>query len=343
MKDIVKLEKSLFKIVQNQSLTGLSVAQINGSVRNYVNYGSTKNKWQSPITEHTIFEFASLTKPIVSIIAVKIFHSCGIPLQTRISDLLPEYQIYSEVTLLHLLTHSAGFPNWPDEEHKKNICFKPGSRFSYSGFGFNLLERIFYKVSNKNSEELLNEIVCFPLSLKNTSFIFDKLKLTQIAIGTKHGRIKNKWKPNLPNLAGSLHSTVHDYSTIIQDMFSPNSVVFDEYTRTHLFHEYQNVNIDFSNSDNWPNEKYEIFDNIFWGLGWGIEISDHSKYYWHWGDNEVFQSFFWINPKEREAIILATNCENGNKSWGLITQKILDRKLESIKWLENDKRFMKTL
>ena len=339
MKDVNEISRAISSIAEKQKLTGLSLAQIDNSSIKYSNFGLSDIINQTHVTENIIFEFASLTKPIVSIIAVKVFQAYQIPLKTKISDLVSEYKIYPDITLLDILSHSTGFPNWPSDSHNGESYFTPGSRFSYSGFGFNLLEKIFIKLSGKNSEQLLQSLVCKPLSLKNTSLIFEESKKSQTAIGSKNGRPMSKWKPNSPSLAGSLHSSVFDYATIIQDIFSTSPVLFNEITRKQLFQKHQNVNCDFSNNISWPNKNIKQFKDIFWGLGWGIESAGDFDFYWHWGDNDIFQSFFWIDPKERKGLLLVTNCENGNKTWEVLTKAILKKDLKSIEWLKQMENF----
>jgi CubicO group peptidase (beta-lactamase class C family) len=340
MKDVTKISDTLSKLAEKNKLTGLSIGQLDDTIIKYYNYGLSNVINKTHVTENTIFEFASLTKPIVSIIAIKVFQAFKIPLLTNISDIVPDYSAYPNVSLLNILSHSTGFPNWPSELHKAESHFTPGSRFSYSGFGYNLLENIFIELTGKSSEQLLQTLICKPLSLLNTSLVFQESKNSQTATGTKYGHSRRKWKPATPSIAGSLHSSVHDYTTIIQDIFSSNPVVFNEITQNQLFHEIHNVNCDFSNEAIWPEENFTLYDDVYWGLGWGIEKAGDSKYYWHWGDNEVFQSFFWIDPIEKEAIVLVTNCENGNKSWEEITQIILDKELKSITWLKTDNEFI---
>lgn len=311
------MEENIKEIVEAQKLTGLSIARIDNSGTIYFNYGYANITTKTEVTENTVFEFASLTKPLVSLIAVKLCRAFRIPLKTEISRLVKEYSIYPEITIENILSHSTGFPNWPADSRRTKLQFTPGSAFSYSGFAFSLLEKIFIKLSGKSSEELLQTLICRPLGLKNTSLIYREKFEREMALGTKMGRPMSKWKPESPALAGSLHSTVKDYSLILRDLLSPEPLIFSESIKEKLFANYQSVS-----------------QGLYWGLGWGIEETEGCKYYWHWGDNEVFQSFFWSAPFERKALLMVTNCENGNRSWDKLTRLLLKRELKALDWLQ---------
>ena len=55
----------------------------------------------------------------------------------------------------------------------------------------------------------------------------------------------------------------------------------------------------------------QLSQNIFWGLGWGIERNGTAESLWHWGDNGAFKCFVVANPAQKSAMVMFTNSENG--------------------------------
>ena len=53
------------------------------------------------------------------------------------------------ITARHVLTHSAGFPNWrPEGSATLPIHFTPGEKFSYSGEGFVYLSKVIEQITS---------------------------------------------------------------------------------------------------------------------------------------------------------------------------------------------------
>lgn len=337
------VEDKIFSICDELRIPGLSCAIINNLSTEYINWGSTNNEKNGKVTENTIFEFASLTKPITSLITLKSLNDYNLSIDTKIKDIVSEYTDYPDITIKNILSHTAGFPNWSNDNLKDKSYFIPGARFSYSGFGYTLLGKVLKNITGESSEKLLKKYICSELKLENTSFIYGPDKHERIAIGIEKENIKEKWKPIRPNLAGSLHSTIYDYSRIILEIMKMDSKILDEKMKKMIFQEYIRVNDDFCYKKGWPNSNMILNNEIFWGLGFGIERIDNEVFYWHWGDNSCYQSFVIINKEKKYAIICVTNSDKGNIAWDKIFKNIINLDLRSIQWLKRDKRYRNAL
>lgn len=113
---------------------------------------------ETPISEHTVFDGASLAKPVFSYGALWLVRNGKLDLDRPISNYLQapyikgDERIY-KITARMVLSHSSGFPNWrPDfwssSDSGIEICktpgalkilYEPGSKFKYSAEGFNYL------------------------------------------------------------------------------------------------------------------------------------------------------------------------------------------------------------
>ena len=80
-----------------------------------------------------------------------------------------------ELTTRHVLSHQSGFPNWrSDTESKKlQFNFEPGSKYQYSGEGFEYLKKSLEHKFHKSLESLSDSILFNPLNMKDTRYHWD--------------------------------------------------------------------------------------------------------------------------------------------------------------------------
>ena len=143
-----------------------------------------------PVRPNTIYDVASLTKPVVTttLIAMEV-ESGRINLDAPIGNYLPDWGAASQtewrtrVTTRHLLTHTSGLPGHVTYyqslkskreiiEHallEKLIC-EPGSKCEYSDPGFMLLGAILEATIGRPLAALAREQIFTPLQMKNTMF-----------------------------------------------------------------------------------------------------------------------------------------------------------------------------
>jgi len=144
----------------------------------------------SPIHKDTIFDLASLTKPLATTLAVmKLVSDETVQLDQSLAELLKQ-RVPTEkekVTLRHLLSHSAGFPDWkpfylkliqyePGKRKEilrqwileESLVFPPGRVCVYSDLGFIILEWVIEKISQSKMHQFLERNFYAPLSLTRT-------------------------------------------------------------------------------------------------------------------------------------------------------------------------------
>lgn len=140
-----------------------------------------------PMTRDTIFDLASLTKPIATATSVMLLIERGqIRLDDPISKFLPEFAEgkLGGITVEQLLRHRGGLipDNAADdythgaEEAWKRIAAleptaKPDEKFIYSDVGFLILGRIVEKVSGKPLDQFARENIFEPLKMKDAGYL----------------------------------------------------------------------------------------------------------------------------------------------------------------------------
>jgi uncharacterized protein YbbC (DUF1343 family)/CubicO group peptidase (beta-lactamase class C family) len=141
---------------------------------------------QAPMTEDTIFDIASLTKPLGTTLAVMALVERGqVKLDAPLGRYLREYRGHGleGVTIRRLLTHSAGlvaippngavspgFPRAVSLLARLPFDYPPGTGFQYSDTGFILLGELVRRVSGEPLDRYLERVVFRPLGLRDTFF-----------------------------------------------------------------------------------------------------------------------------------------------------------------------------
>ncbi len=132
---------------------------------------------REPAGPDTVYDLASLTKPLITAFLVLYFVECEkISLETAIKDFFPSLPF--DFTIGHLLTHTSGLPAWdplylqrrPYIEAIASLqCLaKPGTRAEYSCLGYILLSYVLEKIGSRSFVQLAEDIIITPLKLSHT-------------------------------------------------------------------------------------------------------------------------------------------------------------------------------
>ena len=140
----------------------------------------------APMRRDTIFDIASLTKPLGTSLAVMALVERGaVKLDAPLGRYLKEFRgrAFEGVTVRRLLTHSAGLPAIPSDRvvaagfptaaaglAKLKLDYAPGASFQYSDTGFILLGELVRRVSGERLDRYLDRILVRPLQLTDTWF-----------------------------------------------------------------------------------------------------------------------------------------------------------------------------
>lgn len=162
-----------------------------------------------PMTTDTLFDMASLTKPLATATSVMILVQRGqLRLSDKVSRFFPDFAANGkeEVTVENLLTHSSGLiPDNPVSDYddgwksaEKKICnlkllTPPGSTFKYSDVNFILLGKIVESVAGQPEDEFVKEEVYSKLGMHDTGYNpSDELK-TRAETTEKRDKNDKKW------------------------------------------------------------------------------------------------------------------------------------------------------
>src|SRR5690606_12664820 len=125
-----------------------------------------------------------------------------------------------QLTTRLILSHQTGFPNWRSE--KLQFLFEPGTKYGYSGEGFEYLRKALEKKFKKPLEEIAEELILDPLDMKDTDFIWTKnTDQSRFAIGyDENGNPYETIKNKKANAADDLHTTIEDYGKFLVNILN---------------------------------------------------------------------------------------------------------------------------
>ncbi|MGH8006464.1 MAG: serine hydrolase domain-containing protein, partial [Candidatus Binatia bacterium] len=150
---------------------------------------------QTPLNEETIFDLASLTKPLATTLAVMILvKEKRLRIDDRVTRFFPNFGVYGKtsITFRHLLSHSSGLPAWRPyyqeivqretkggkigtfgtrsarefvytQLQREKLEVPPGQQAIYSDLGFMMLGAVIEKISDMALDQYCREKIFRPL------------------------------------------------------------------------------------------------------------------------------------------------------------------------------------
>ena len=329
---IARLKKNIPELMKKADVPGMSVALIqNGKLVWNEGFGVKNAETKEVVTNETVFEAASLSKPVVAYAVLKLVDEGKIDLDIPLKKILGNnYDVGDDerlnlITARRVLSHSSGFPNWrrPFDSKILLINFKPGEKFSYSGEGFVYLSKVVEKITNMKFEDFIKKMVFEPLEMKSSSFIwqdrFDKLKVfNHDLLGNVSGRNERKES----NAAASLETTAEDYAKFVVAVL--NGKGLKKQTHAQMLTPQIKVN-------------EEKAPKLSWGLGVGLQDDEKGKSFWHWGDNGNNKSFMIASVGSKNAIVYFANASNGLSFLHEILSVGIGGENPAIAWLDYER------
>ena len=139
-----------------------------------------------PMTADTVFDMASITKPVATATSVMLLLERGqLKLSDPVAKHLPGFAQNGKekITVYQCLTHQAGFvPDSPLSEYEKSeeiwpnlfrlgTEYEPGTKFVYSDVGFQILGKLVEQVSGQTLAQFTAENIFAPLEMGDSGFL----------------------------------------------------------------------------------------------------------------------------------------------------------------------------
>ncbi len=338
---IENIDKIVNSLMDSNRVAGLCLGIINENQPAYLQAYGYRNKEKNERNDTaTIYYAASLAKPLFAYIVMHLVDQHMIeldtPLYTYLPKPIPEYEDYKDlagdnrwklITARNCLDHTTGFPNWrwanPHGNKKLEIFFTPGQRYAYSGEGLVLLQMVVETITGKSLETLAKEKIFVPFNMYRTSFIWQSSFESDYALGyDENGKPLQKRKRTSSNAAGSMETTIADYSRFIssvlqqkgisdeskKQMFSPQIKIFTK-------HQFPSLNTDLTQA-NQPIQ-------LAYGLGWGLFKTPYGMAFFKEGHDDGWGHYVICIPDKKVSLLIMTNSSRGEGIFKELVQNIM--------------------
>ncbi len=295
----------------------LAIGIVNAGKTNGFYYGETEKENKQLPDENTLFEIGSISKTFTATLLAYLVQTGQVNLDDSITQYLPDSVAANpdlqRITLQQLANHTSGFPRMPTnieataadhpldpyKDYTKQHLYTylksykadipPDSTYQYSNLGFGLLGDILSTVYGKPYDEMVQEIICQPLELKNTTEHPNPDNQYLAKVYNEKGQETPIWTFDALAAHGSLKSTVSDLLTYAKAHFKmPETDLEHALALTRQFTYFNPPETDI-------------------GLAWHMNLRGDELIYWHNGGTFGSSSYLAFTPDKKIAVVVLSN------------------------------------
>ncbi len=321
-----KISAFIKQIMAAHQMVGAAVGVVQrGEVLLEAGYGVRELHSQKPVTEHSMFHMASISKPFTATAVMQLVEQGKLALEDDIRLHLPELRVENPfggaITIRQMLSHCSGFPDVMDYEWTKaesdddalekyvreldiRLFFKPGERVRYSNMAYEVLGHLVHRVSGQLFEDYQKQHVLNPLGMAASTFFAMQVP----------GELRNT--PHTCDL--DLHvSDVYPYNR----KHAPSSTL---HSSAHEMNRWALAHLAYMNGGRASILSPELHE-MMWtpvmsaarydqpdkcaGLGWFIDQHRGQRIIYHGGHDTGFMSCLILAPEAQLGVSLMTNTE----------------------------------
>ena len=301
-----KFEAEIEELLIQEKVPALGLGIIeNGKLKQIKVFGKIDD--HTPISYNSIFKVASLTKPVTAMVALKLISEGKLGLDEALDKYWIDEDLKNDSRTKKLspriiLSHQSGFPNWRYLTEKKVLSFQfePGTRFQYSGEGFEYLRKAIEVKFGKKLEELADSLIFKPAKMNDTHFWWDKSmdESRYVKNYDKDGKLIETHKYYSANAAANLLTTVEDYGNFLCYVLNGGGLspeLFEEMTKNQV----------------------RLKENDYFALGWEklTGFSEDEYALLHTGKDPGVNTLAVIFPKTKNGYLIFLNGDNSFKIW----------------------------
>jgi len=326
------LHTDALDLMQFAGVPGLSLALVqNDEVNQVLALGVRNVQSREPVNVETVFEAASLSKPVVAYAVLQLVDagalSLDVPLARYCPSIAPDDAAAVLITARHVLSHTSGLPNLGSLKYPLRTYFSPGSRFSYSGQGFALLQAAVESLLRETLEQTLRRLVFEPLAMGSSSFVWQQRFESNFATPHEGKDPGTRMRPITAYAAYSLQTTATDYAMFLRATLT--GLRLNPSTAQDWFEAL--VPLPLGDAISLENAPSVTESDVAWGLGWGVEPSRGT--FFHWGSNTGARAFVMGNHRQRSAVVAFMNCSDGLRIVPKLLESCMPGEHPVLRWL----------
>ena len=252
-----KLNRAIKPYIDSGMLSGNLALAKKGKVVCQISVGFADSE-QQPMKPDAAFSIASLSKPIVASLVLRLEELGKLATSDTLDKHLPHFDApwASQVTLHHLLSNRSGLanhfmlPGWGTEKYQRTVphasllneiaamelAFTPGTQYRYSNLGWLLLGEVIEAATSKSIQRNLNEHIFAPNDMTRSGLIYQSTPslVSEFRWGAKGGwQAEPSLHMQVFNVGGGIYSTSGDIVRYL-DVLHRGSLL-SETSKTKLF------------------------------------------------------------------------------------------------------------
>ena len=313
--------------MQEHGVPGVAIGIIADGNVTMRGLGVTNVEDPLPITDHTVFPIASISKTFAVTAMLRLVEQGKVDLHAPVRTYLPDFRVRDEgvsrsVTIWHLLTHAGGWEgqvSGPErgEETLENFVASitnlmqiapPGAAWSYNNAGFSIAGRVIESVTEKSINRAMRDLVFTPLGLVHAGTTAGDFITNRFAAG--HGRrdgspaLQRPFFPSTSVTAGGVGLCITDLLTYARFHMGDGATASGERLLRRESLELMRT----------PQLRKQGTDDDM-GLGWHLRAIGSARAAGHGGTLAGHVLLLEIVPERNFAIGILTNSNGG---WRLI-------------------------
>lgn len=329
------LDKLVPELLEKSHVPGLQIALIrDGKLAWNGSYGIMSTAGTAPVTDETIFEAASLTKPFFAYYVMMLVDEGTIDLDSPIMEYLPREEIeklirhsldtegfrldwFERITARHVLSHAAGMPHG-EGGSPYPLFSEPGTKYKYSAEGYFYLQKAVEHLKGEKLEDLMKKNVIDPLGMKHSCMVWRDAYESTMANGhDAYGTPQDFRKRNESHAGASLYTTAADYALFVCAV----------------------INGDGLKKETWiemltPQVEVDKERGLTWSLGFSLQKDKNGKAFWQWGDYGIFRNYIIAYPEQKTAMVYLANSFHGLSICGELVAKSIGGKARGNEFLQ---------
>lgn len=327
---IAHMEKQIPQWLEESKVPGLSMAVIKDAKLAWRRgFGVKVNGSKEPVDDDTMFEAASMSKPVFAYVVMKLCEKGVLNLDTPLTKQTSERFLEGDprlelITARHVLSHTSGLQDWRSGREPLRIHFTPGEKWLYSGEGYYYLQSVVthrtgrvdrkdcarfeddLEVCATDIDAFINANLFIPFGMHSTGYIQNdtfarRMAQPHDATGTCKPQEKKASRASMTRYAsaGALITTPTDYAKFLIEVIDPRPSDAFRLKKESI------------NEMLRPHVKLEGQYPSSWALGWQIFHNPNRDFIYHGGDNAGFHCGALASVAGRCGYVVMTNGDNG--------------------------------
>lgn len=325
------LRTRIQSLIDNASIPGVSVATLLEGRVEILPVGFKQIGGNDAVDGQTVFDAASLTKPLVAYAVLQLVDAgvldLDAPLAGVVAPIVPGDPASAAITARHVLTHTPGLANLRGKEPLR-MHFAPGAWFSYSSVGFTYLQSAVEAITREPLEATVRRLVFEPLGMQSSSLEWQARFEHNMTASHEGAERLDKHRPPMANASYSLQTTASDYIAFVGAVLAGTAL------KARTWREWLTpaVRVPRGEAVRLEGRPPALEANVAWGLGWGLEPSQGT--FFQWGKMTGARAFVMGSVEQQAGVVMLANSNRGLRLMNAVVDVRLTKERPAVRWLE---------